>query len=101
VRVETRHDVTVVPPSAIQRGPTGAYVYVIKPDNTATRRNVTVSHEDLQTAIVSDGLKLGEMTVTDGASRLFEGSKVVIADPNAPPPPSTGPVARQRPRSSS
>ncbi len=101
VKVETRKDAIVVPPAAILRGPTGAYVYVVKDDNTAARRNVTVSHEDLQVAIVTDGLKAGEVVVTDGSSRLYEGSKVAVGDPSAPAAPTTGPVARQRTRKSS
>ena len=30
LRVDTRHDATVVPPVAVQRGPRGPYVYVVE-----------------------------------------------------------------------
>jgi multidrug efflux system membrane fusion protein len=72
---------------------------VVKDDNTVTRRNVKVSHEDLQVAIVSEGVAEGERVVTDGASRLSDGSKVSVADPAAP---GAAPVApRPRGRTSS
>lgn len=84
LKVETRQGVITVPPVAVQRGPTGTYAYVVKDDNSVTRRVVKVSHEDLQVAIISEGIAEGERVVTDGASRLSEGSKVQVADPAAP-----------------
>jgi multidrug efflux system membrane fusion protein len=99
LKSETRAGAITVPPVAIQRGPTGTYAYVVKDDNTVTRRNVKVSHEDLQVAIVSEGVAEGERVVTDGASRLSDGSKVSVADPAAP---GAAPVApRPRGRTSS
>jgi multidrug efflux system membrane fusion protein len=84
LKVETRTGAITVPPVAVQRGPTGTYAYVVKDDNTVTRRAVKVSHEDLQVAIISEGIAEGERVVTDGASRLSDGSKVSVADPAAP-----------------
>jgi multidrug efflux system membrane fusion protein len=40
--VDSRHEATVVPASAIQRGPRGMYVYVVKADKTAEVRPVTI-----------------------------------------------------------
>ena len=40
--VDTKRGVIVIPAPAIQRGPQGAFVYVVKPDRTATVRPVTV-----------------------------------------------------------
>ena len=39
--LEVRKNSTVVPAAAVQRGPQGTYVYVVKPDNTADMRKVT------------------------------------------------------------
>ncbi len=96
LKVETRMGAITVPPVAVQRGPTGTYVYVVKDDNTVTRRNVKVSHEDQTVAILSEGIADGERVVTDGASRLSEGSKVNVADPNAPNPAPLPPRPRGR-----
>ncbi len=39
--VDTLRDVIVVPTAAVQRGPKGTFVYVVKPDETVTVRPVT------------------------------------------------------------
>jgi multidrug efflux system membrane fusion protein len=106
LKVDTRHDATVVPPAAVQRGPRGAYVYVVNDDLTATRRPITLGHEDMTASVVADGVRPGERVVVDGAARLTDNAKVTIATPpGATPPavPATGPtpVARgQRNRGS-
>jgi membrane fusion protein, multidrug efflux system len=88
LKVETRHDAVVVPPVAVQRGPRGAYVYVINDNQTVTRRPVTVGHEDLDASLIAEGLKSGEEVVTDGAARLTDNAKVnVLPPPGANPPP--------------
>lgn len=94
--VRTDPQVVTIPPAAVQRGPQGAYVYVVGPDDKASRRVVALGHEDERVAVVTDGLKTGETVVTDGASRLTEGAKVTISKPAAPGPgakPATPPAA--------
>lgn len=81
LHVSTDKGATVVPEAAVQRGPQGAYLYVIGADLVARRRAVTVTHEDLSGAAIGSGLKPGERVVVDGASRLTEGAKVSIAQP--------------------
>ena len=83
LRTEVARDAIVVPPSAIQRGPRGPYVFVIGADNTAKRQQVTVGYEDEAASIVTGGLKAGETVVVDGASRLADGTKVTVAKPDA------------------
>ena len=84
--VRTDQDVVTVPTQAVQRGPQGAYVFVIKPDDTAVRRMVKVGHEDDVRSIVQSGLKAGEEVVIDGAQRVIDNGKVAVAGPdgNAP-----------------
>ena len=83
VRLQSRvwQNATVVPPVALQRGPRGTFVYVVTEAGTASRRPVTVGHEELTLAIIAEGLKPGERVVIDGAARLSEGSKVVAVAP--------------------
>ncbi len=83
-QVDTAKDAVVVPPAAVQRGPRSTYVYVVNPDNSVTRRNVKVGHEDMQASIITDGVKAGDKVVIDGASRLNDGTKVTIAQAAAP-----------------
>ena len=83
---ETQRSVVTVPTAAVQRGPRGAFVFVIAPNNAAERRTVTVGHEDDQVSVVAEGLRSGEQVVVDGAQRLTDGGKVAVAGPdgNAP-----------------
>lgn len=83
LQVDTAKNAVVVPPAAVQRGPHSAYVYVVNQDNTTSRHNVTVGHEDAQGSIITEGVKPGDKVVVDGASRLSDGSKVTIVQPAA------------------
>jgi multidrug efflux system membrane fusion protein len=83
LQVDTAKNAVVIPSAAVQRGPRGAYVYVISQDNTASRRNVTVGHEDAQGSIITEGVKPGDKVVIDGASRLSDTGKVTIVQPAA------------------
>jgi membrane fusion protein, multidrug efflux system len=86
LRVDTVHDATVVPQAAVQRGPRGNFVYVVDPDSTARRRNVTIGYEDEVGSVVSSGIEAGEHVVVDGASRLTDGAKVSIVTPEQETP---------------
>ena len=79
--VDVRQGVIVVPAPAIQRGPQGAFVYVVKPDRTATVRPVMVGEVQEGEASISTGLTPGEIVVTDGAERLREGVRVELRAP--------------------
>jgi membrane fusion protein, multidrug efflux system len=83
VQVDTAKNAVVVPPAAVQRGPRSSYVYVVNADNSTTRHDVTVGHEDAQASIITEGVKPGDKVVIDGASRLSDNSKVTIVQPAA------------------
>lgn len=91
LRVETLKAAVVVPPVAVQRGPRGPYLFVAG-DSTVTRRAVTVSHEDIASSVIADGLAAGERVVVDGAARLSDGSRISIV-PAALPPGAATPAA--------
>jgi membrane fusion protein, multidrug efflux system len=65
-----------VPTAAVQRGPTGTFVYVLKEDSTVTVRRVTISQQDDMQSVVATGLQAGERVVTTGFARLTEGTLV-------------------------
>ena len=79
VLIDTLRNVVVVPTAAIQRGPNGAFVYVLKDDNTVTVRRVKLTQQDDVRAVVGDGLKAGERVVTTGFARLTEGTQVTVS----------------------
>jgi len=66
-----------VPAVAVQLGPQGAFVFVIK-DNTAEVRPVTVKRTQLGESVIGSGLAAGEQVVIDGQLRLVNGATVAI-----------------------
>lgn len=71
-----RHDAITVPETTVMHGATGAYVYVIKPDDSVERRNIEVAMTVAGEAVIEKGLAVGEHVVVDGQHRLSEGTKV-------------------------
>jgi membrane fusion protein, multidrug efflux system len=80
--VDTLRGIVIVPTAAIQRGPQGSYVYVVKPDNTVELRIIESLGIDGDNTAVSKGLSGGETVVTDGLEKLRPGSKIAL--PKAP-----------------
>jgi multidrug efflux system membrane fusion protein len=74
--VEVKREVIVLPTPAIQRGPQGTFVYVVKADRTATLRPVNVGEIQGGEVSIKTGLSPGELVVVDGQDRLREGTKV-------------------------
>jgi multidrug efflux system membrane fusion protein len=79
VLMDTLRQVVVVPTAAIQRGPNGTFVYVIKDTSTVSVRRVTLAQQDDVQSVVASGLQAGERVVTTGFARLTEGSPVSVA----------------------
>lgn len=77
--VQTLKSALVVPGSAIQTGPDGAFVYVVQGDMTVAIRPVGLGHNDDHYTVITSGLQDGDRVVTDGINHLRPGSKVVIA----------------------
>jgi multidrug efflux system membrane fusion protein len=74
--VDTKHNLTIVPTAAIQRGPQGTYVYAAGPDNTAKIRIVTIAQTTGDSVGLSAGVNPGDMVVIDGQDKLQDGTKV-------------------------
>ena len=79
VLIDTLRNVVVVPTAAIQRGPNGAFVYVLKDDSTVTVRRVKLTQQDDVRAVVGTGLQAGERVITTGFARLTEGTQVTVS----------------------
>ncbi|HUI67134.1 MAG TPA: MdtA/MuxA family multidrug efflux RND transporter periplasmic adaptor subunit [Nitrospirota bacterium] len=84
--IDVKHDALIVPAPAIQRGPQGTFVYVVKTDQTAALRLVTVGVTQEGNASITSGLSVGELVVVDGADRLRDGSKVEVKGQNSGAP---------------
>jgi len=92
--IDTLKQVVVIPTGAVQRGPNGTFVYIVKDDNTASMRPITVQKQDETQTVVKSGLEPSERVVTTGFVRLTDGSKVAIGSENAPA--ATTPAGRPR-----
>jgi len=82
---EVKKNVVIVPVVAIQEGPQGQYVYVVKQDNTVTLHKVTPGTPSGNVTSIESGLSAGDKVVVDGMDKLREGSKVRVetADHNS------------------
>ena len=63
--IEVKHGAIIVPAPAIQQGPQGTFVYVVKEDQTAALRPVTVGITQEGNASITTGLSGGELVVVD------------------------------------
>jgi multidrug efflux system membrane fusion protein len=77
--IDTLRGVIVLPSAAVQRGPNGLFVYVIRDDNTVSLRTVTISQQDETQSVIASGLKSGERVATTGFNQLSDGAKVNIS----------------------
>jgi multidrug efflux system membrane fusion protein len=83
VTLRTDPNAIVVPLSALQTGPQGQYMFIVKPDQTVELRLITVGRTTGTQAVITAGLKPGETVVTDGQIRLVAGSRISLK--SAPP----------------
>jgi len=80
----------VVPVTAVRTGPKGPYVYVIGDDRTVQMRTVKRGESTVDVVAITDGLKAGELVVTEGGDRLSEGSRVQLQGERAAAGPRQG-----------
>jgi multidrug efflux system membrane fusion protein len=73
--VTTEQNVNLVPSAAVQRNAQGAFVYVVKADQTAESRPVTVGTTDATQSAVT-GVEPGEVVAINGFDKLLDGIKV-------------------------
>jgi len=79
LHIDTQHNATIVPASAVQRGPDMTFVYVVKVDKTVELRKVELGPTEGSDTCVTSGLADGEVVVTDGVDKLRPGSQVTLA----------------------
>lgn len=83
--VDVLKDAKTVPAAAVQNGAPGAYVYLVKDDNTVTVRPVKIGPQAADRVQILSGLELGDKVVIDGADKLREGAPVIIPGRDAKP----------------
>src|SRR6266404_4546341 len=79
--VDTKHNLTIVPTAAIQRGPQGTYIYAVAKDpagkdSVAKIYPVTIAQTTGNSVGLSAGVNAGDMVVIDGQDKLQDGTKI-------------------------
>lgn len=94
VRVEVilgvEPEAIAIPAPAIQLGPQGPFLFVVK-DGVAELRQVVIKRTQSGESVIGKGLEAGEQVVVDGQLRLVNGANVTIR-PASPETPSTATV---------
>ncbi len=95
--IDTLHGVTV-PHDAVQHGQQGLYVFTVKPDQTADRRDIQLGYDDGKVALIAKGVEAGEQVVVSGQTRVGLGTRV---NPQTPSNAQAqgGPSSSDQPRS--
>ncbi len=75
--------VTLLPTAAIQRNTNSTYVYLIKPDNTVTVRQIMLGTTEGDQTEITSGLAPGDRVVMTGVDKLQEGGKVAVSSGGA------------------
>jgi len=89
VVVDILVDASVVPATAIRRGPSGTFVYAVGPDDRASVRPVNVVLQDETRAVIGKGVEIGAQVVTVGFAQLADNKPVRIVSADQPAQPLT------------
>jgi membrane fusion protein, multidrug efflux system len=76
--VRTDRAALTVPSSAVERGPDGLHVYVIRPDATVELRPVQAARFGSKVAEIDAGLQEGERIVVSGQLKVQPGARVIV-----------------------
>ncbi len=98
--VRTIENAVVVPVTAVRRGTSGDYVYVVNAEGrTVSLRPVQRGQATVDKVVITSGLKAGERVITEGADRLKDGASVTLPgdQPRGPGNGAAGGGKRQRP----
>jgi multidrug efflux system membrane fusion protein len=90
-----QENAVVVPSAAIQVGPNGPYVFVIRQDSTVELRLVKPDRVVGGKTVVAEGMAAGDRVVVDGQLRLGNGTRVTVQ--GSTPPKASTPVAERAP----
>jgi len=80
LKLTTQRGAVVVPSQAVQIGQDGAFVYVVKADQTVEARPVEAGTRFDQGTVIQSGLAAGDTVVTEGQLRLAPGMKIRLRE---------------------
>src|SRR5260221_1952218 len=79
--VDTRRRGLTLPSNAVNQGPNGDFVYIVRPNLTAEVRAVKVGTSDGGVTLIEKGVAEGENAVTDGQYLLKANAHIRIKNP--------------------
>ena len=83
VLIDTRSNAIVVPSAAIQRGPSGLFLWTVTANNLAQPRPIEAGPTYGDLTVVASGLNGGERIVTDGQYKLQKDAPVTVTSTQA------------------
>jgi membrane fusion protein, multidrug efflux system len=88
--VETRDNATLIPTAAIQRNAKGAFVYLVRPDQTVAIHPISAGPTNVDVTAV-EGLEAGDVIAADNFDKLRDGVKITTRNPSASASTGSGP----------
>ncbi|PZW48431.1 membrane fusion protein (multidrug efflux system) [Humitalea rosea] len=82
----------VIPRAAVLQDQGGSYVFIVDAEKKAQRRNIKLGRSTPETAVVEDGLAVGDMVISEGIQRVRPGQVVNAAPVAAPAAPAARPA---------
>jgi membrane fusion protein, multidrug efflux system len=79
--LSTIKDAVLIPNQATQISQQGPFVYVVKPDDTADLRLITLGQRQGDDVVVTNGVAAGENVILTGQLTVMPGGKVQVAGP--------------------
>jgi membrane fusion protein, multidrug efflux system len=80
--VDTRRQQLVVPSSAVNQGPSGEFIYIIRPDLIAEVRAVEAGLSEDGSTVIESGVSEGDTVVVDGQYLLKSNARVQLKNSN-------------------
>ncbi len=80
LRVDSLHNVTVIPTAAVQHGPQGTFVFLLNNNNTVSVKVVTTGITSGSDTVITTGVTPGQTVVIDGIDKLTDGAPVTVTN---------------------
>jgi multidrug efflux system membrane fusion protein len=79
--IDQLHEAVIAPSAAVQHGPDFDFVYVVKPvaesdEQVVELRQIETGPTEADQTVIAQGLKPGDLVVTDGLDKLQNGAKI-------------------------
>jgi membrane fusion protein, multidrug efflux system len=81
--LETRKGALVMPATAVQRGPSGTFAWVVDERGQAAQRPVRIELTQGDEVLLASGLSEGERVVVEGQNQLRQGARVAVREEGA------------------